>query len=82
MSAAEFAGWIAYDRIEPLPDPWLQTGVLAASNANLWRSRKNKPARPLDYVPRLAKPRRRRGPRLTPAEQSALFAALSGRKEC
>lgn len=50
LSSREISEWIAYDRINPLPDPWLQTGVIAATQANCHRS-KGKPYKPGDFTP-------------------------------
>lgn len=53
MSSAELQEWLAYDLIEPLPEPWRQTGLIAASIHNNGFS--SGPARqPQDFIP--AKP--------------------------
>ncbi len=49
VSAPELTDWLARQRVEPLPDPWYQTGVLAAANAALWR--KGRGAAPEDFIP-------------------------------
>lgn len=50
---------MAYDQLEPLPDPWLQTGILAATiyNYSMTRPKGAKAASPYDYIPS-RKPRR------------------------
>lgn len=70
LSADEFMAWAEYDAIEPLPSPWLQTGVVAATVANAFRG-KGPRAKPADFVPR----RRRRKTQPQPAR--AMMAALS-----
>lgn len=71
MDSAEFAEWVAFDRIEPLPMPWLQTGVIAAAAANAPGLRK-RPALPPDFVP---KPRRR-PPRQSAGQIKSLMGAV------
>lgn len=52
MSAREYTEWVLFDSLEPLPDPWLQTGILAAvlHNGLFPGSRKT----PADFIPRTA----------------------------
>lgn len=50
MDARELAEWIAYDRIEGIPWPWYQTGVLAAGITRIWAGKGRKPV-PTDYMP-------------------------------
>ena len=47
MDADEFFYWMAYDKIDPLPQPWLQTGLACAVQAN---SVGNK-CKPEDFMP-------------------------------
>ncbi len=75
LSWDELELWLAFDRIEPMPDPWLQTGVIAASNTNLWRGKKSRPVSPLDFMPRRKKKRQ------SPAEMRAAMAILRKPKE-
>ena len=50
--SAELSEWVAFDRIWPLPDPWLQTGVQASLAANLGKSpRDHKRYKPSDFMP-------------------------------
>jgi len=62
IDAREFQEWQEIYKQEPWGDDWLQTGVLAASNVNLWAKRKVKPER---FIPRV---RARRDPREVEAE--------------
>ena len=48
MSSKELSAWLAYDRIEPLYDPWLAHGIQCATIANLWSKERHKPA---DFIP-------------------------------
>lgn len=58
MDSAELAEWIAvHTHFMPLPDPWHQTGVLAAATLAPY-SKKGKPPKASDFVP------------ITPAPQS------------
>lgn len=36
IDSAELSEWLAFDRVCPIPDGWSQTGVIAATMANLW----------------------------------------------
>lgn len=54
MSAPEMTLWRALWSIEPMPDPWLQTGIIAAANAWLWG---NKSVKPEDYIPKMRRER-------------------------
>ena len=51
MSAAEFMEWAWLQQFEPLPDPWMQSGIQAALTVNLQRT-KGRPAKPDDFIPR------------------------------
>ena len=51
MDSAELAEWIAvHTHFMPLPDPWHQTGVLAAAALAPY-SPKGKPPKAADFVP-------------------------------
>jgi hypothetical protein len=56
MDAREFMEWVALQRVDALPDPWLQTGVIAATVANSNRV-KGPPRKPTEFIPRRPKPR-------------------------
>jgi hypothetical protein len=49
MSSKELSEWIAYFRIEPMPDPWLQTGIECATTANVQGGK----SAPKDFIPRV-----------------------------
>lgn len=36
MSFSELRTWVAYDLVEGVPNPWLQTGILASVVHNPW----------------------------------------------
>ena len=51
MSSTELSEWMAVHRyFMPLPDPWHQTGVLAAAVVAPY-SGKGKSPKPIDFVP-------------------------------
>lgn len=51
MSSRELSEWLAVHRhFMPLPDPWHQTGVLAAASLAPYAP-KGKPFKPIDFVP-------------------------------
>ena len=52
VSAKEFAEWLAFFQLEPMPDSWLQHGVLCQLIANALGS---KTAKPQDFMPRVKK---------------------------
>jgi hypothetical protein len=51
MPADELMEWVAYDAIEGIPQPWRQTGVIAAATVNLWRGKGKKPLKPEQFMP-------------------------------
>lgn len=68
MDSAELTEWMAYNQLEPLPDPWYQTGLTTSMMVNLWSKTRS---RPEDFIPA---PRRRR--RQTVEEQLAIFQGI------
>lgn len=56
MSSRELTEWMAYDAIEPIGNAWQQTGMVAATIANVNRDPKKRasPFQPEDFMPRLA----------------------------
>lgn len=72
MSFAEFQEWLVFLRDDPLPDPWLQTGVICATIANhaMNRSPNATPRQPRDFMP-LPSPRPRT---LSTAQLHSAFA--------
>jgi len=73
LDSEELSEWMAYSRIEPLPDPWLQTGVLASVTFNSWHKR---PRAPQDFVPG-----RRTRRRQTPEQMMAVLDRMERRLE-
>jgi hypothetical protein len=51
LPARILTAWEAYDRVEGLPNPWLQTGITTAAVCNHLRSSNSRPVRPRDYMP-------------------------------
>lgn len=54
MSLQEFVLQIAANAVEPLPDPWYQTGTVAAS---IWNSQRTggRVSKPEDFIPHARK---------------------------
>lgn len=50
VDSQQFAEWLAFNRISPLPDPWRQTGILAATTQN-YSGFAKKAAKPGDFIP-------------------------------
>lgn len=63
MTAAEFTTWKAYDAIEGIPWPWLETGTIVANAVNLWSRRHT--FSPWDFMPCQKPP----APKQTPAQR-------------
>ena len=86
MTPQQMDEWIAYYRIEPFGDEWLQAGTIAAVMYNVvasvgaamgGKSLKDKDMRdPDDFIPSDKPKRRRRA--TTPAEQMAVIASTMG----
>jgi hypothetical protein len=55
MSEPEFRGWLAYDRIEPLPDAHWDAALIASTIARALGG--DKKARLEDFLPRREKPK-------------------------
>ena len=53
LTSAEFSELIAADMCGLIPDPWLQTGVLASVIANVNRPREADLLSPNDFMPHL-----------------------------
>jgi hypothetical protein len=71
MSHAELMEQIAYNRIEPIPDPWLQTGIVASILYNSWQKGSRK--RPSDWIPARRVSMREQ----SPEEMSAIMAGIA-----
>ncbi len=65
--------WLAYDQLDPLPDSWYQTGILASITANAWGKSKH---RPEDFIPRV-KTRRKQ----SIEEQMVILGAIAMRQQ-
>jgi len=52
ISSAEFAEWIAYFNLEPMPNAWLQHGILCTLVA---QAVGDKRAKPEDFIPKVRK---------------------------
>ena len=61
--------WMAYDQIEPIPDSWYQTGIIASMMVNLWSKTRS---RPEDFVPRVRRTRWQ-----SPEQQLAIFRGIA-----
>lgn len=57
LSARDVTELIAAERLGLLPDPWLQTGVLASVIANCHTDTKGRPYQPVDFIPKAQRPR-------------------------
>jgi len=85
VDSAEFTDWIAWDRIEPVGQAWLQTGVICATLANMitaavgGKKGRRKLWKPTDFMPVTEAKERQ-----TPAEMEAVFrratAMATGRR--
>ncbi|WP_146115594.1 MULTISPECIES: hypothetical protein [Pirellulaceae] len=52
MSGEELIEWMVFDRLHPIPDPWLQTGVMCQYIAEPWLKKKSGGKwRPTDFMP-------------------------------
>jgi hypothetical protein len=76
MDSAELSEWLAYNRVDPLPDSWTETGVVASTLANLLGGGK-KAYRPDDFIPKGRPPRRLPSAR----QQMALFDRIVARRD-
>jgi hypothetical protein len=71
MDSSEFTAWLAREALEPLPDPWLQTGIQTAAAVNLWAKKRTKPT---DFMPVRKRPR----PRMSGAQMARAMANIPG----
>lgn len=54
MTSAEYAEWLAYDRLEPMTEEradW-RAGMIAATLANVYREKGAEPLKPDDFMPK------------------------------
>jgi hypothetical protein len=76
MTAAEFREWQARETIDPLPDPWLETGTIAAAVVSPWTRRRIAPA---DFVPvRKVRPQRQTAAQIRAAIHSCASVKTEG----
>lgn len=59
MDSAELSEWLAYDRIDPIPDPWTQTGMVCSVLAQLLGGKAGAKKTPRDFIPIRHRPRRK-----------------------
>ena len=54
MTSAQFAEWMAYAQLEPWGEERadLRAGIIASTMANSMRSKKGKPFKPQDFMPK------------------------------
>jgi len=73
MSHSEFVEWQAYHRLDPFGNERgdYQSGIIAATQVNLWSKQKRKPS---DFMPRFGE----KDEPQTPAEMKALLGIPSG----
>jgi hypothetical protein len=72
IDSVELSEWLAYDRIEPLPDLWAMHGQLASLVHNAWF--KGRSRGPEDFIPA-----RRERREQSPQEQMAIVDRLRAR---
>lgn len=70
MDNQEYIDWIAYDQIDPIPDPWTINAINCQTNANIHRT-KSKPYELDLWLP--VKPKKRQ---MSSAELKARFMAF------
>jgi hypothetical protein len=59
MPARTFAAWQAFYEIDPFGDQRadLRAGIVAATAANCWRGKGDRPLKPIDFMPFYERPR-------------------------
>jgi hypothetical protein len=69
ISAREFAEWCAFDRLDPIGAERadLRAGIIASTVHNVHRGQRQRPSRPVDFMPKFE----RRGRRQTAEEMQA-----------
>ena len=67
MDSAELSEWMAYAQLEALPDPWLQTGQICRTMADLWAKGRHTAEQ---FIPREKR-------KQTVEEQIAIFRGIS-----
>ena len=51
MNSNELSEWMAFDRLEHIPNSWLQTGILASTIATCGMAKLKKQPTPEDFMP-------------------------------
>ena len=75
VNSADISEAMAYERIDPIPDPWFIMGRICSTMANLWGDTSKKKWTPADFMP--VKPQSHKQ---SPQESFTNFAAaISGR---
>ena len=57
LGADELMEWLAYDRVEPLPDPWMAAAIVAQTTAAAMRGKGPSPRIADFYYPEMVRPR-------------------------
>lgn len=79
MDSEELSYWMAREQIDPLPDGYLEAGIVASTIANVMGSSKKSYA-PLDFMPNGARRKRpRRSAKAQEAQLRAFFMAHNER---
>ena len=52
LDSRELSEWLAYDRLEPLDDPYWRSGMVASTVANCMAGKKGEKFKPQDFLPR------------------------------
>lgn len=76
LTVDQWEEWLAYDRVEGIPFPWLQTGVVARELANRLRGTGERAKVAADFMP-IVRPGKTATPK-KPAEMMAVFRTLAG----
>lgn len=71
ISSDELSEWMAFDRVEPLDNPYWRSGMIAATMASVMGGGKHKPQ---DFMPQRKKPQ-------TALQQRALLGRIKAPKE-
>lgn len=74
LDSRELSEWIAYDRLEPLPDTWLQNGIVAHLIAALGGEK----TKPHDWIPKPSKASKTNG-RATEEQTANYLTAIFGK---
>jgi hypothetical protein len=78
LGVDELAEWLAYDRVEPLPDPWMEAAIVARTVAAVNGAKGKWLALETYYWPEMVRPRRPR--QQTAAEMRREWDAIVARQ--